>query len=390
MTLPFAMTWARRVELPDPPSGRYDAASQGWLPSVLRPASGASGTAAALRVPTAVRRDAGAVVIFTRKFDPHSDVVVDALNALQVPVVRVNGESLTRDWSIEWRPDGSGCTLRMLDEPFREVSLTNEVRCAYYRRSLPLEDHPEVGGGAAARFAEAENESLLRSLYAYPSLPWLSPPHMVERARQKAPQLALATEMGLRTPRTIITNDPARARRFAENLDYNVIVKPLHSATLECEDEAYDLFTRRLSQSDIAEASERMRVAPVVLQEFLKRSAEIRVTIVGSDVFATSITTSLPSDPVISDRRLEASNAGGASYAAVQLPAPLAAVLLRLVRRMGLRTASIDLIRTSDGDYYFLELNPNGSWYWLELETGQPIAAAMARVLAEVGSGPAA
>ena len=34
-----------------------------------------------------------------------------------------------------------------------------------------------------------------------------------------------------------------------------------------------------------------------------------------------------------------------------------------------------------DGDYVFLEVNPAGQWLFIELETGQPVSAAVARLL---------
>jgi hypothetical protein len=43
--------------------------------------------------------------------------------------------------------------------------------------------------------------------------------------------------------------------------------------------------------------------------------------------------------------------------------------------------ASIDMIVTPDGDFVFLELNPNGQWLWLELDLGLPLVAAMADLL---------
>jgi D-alanine-D-alanine ligase-like ATP-grasp enzyme len=46
-----------------------------------------------------------------------------------------------------------------------------------------------------------------------------------------------------------------------------------------------------------------------------------------------------------------------------------------------LRFAALDFIVTPDGEYVFLEANPNGQWAWIEHETGLPIAAAIADAL---------
>jgi hypothetical protein len=47
----------------------------------------------------------------------------------------------------------------------------------------------------------------------------------------------------------------------------------------------------------------------------------------------------------------------------------------------GLNFASLDMIVTPDGEFVFLELNPNGQWLWLEFELGLPLVASMADLL---------
>ena len=43
---------------------------------------------------------------------------------------------------------------------------------------------------------------------------------------------------------------------------------------------------------------------------------------------------------------------------------------------------AIDLRRTPEGDYVFLEINPAGQWIFVEEKTGQPMTDAMAKLLA--------
>lgn len=56
---------------------------------------------------------------------------------------------------------------------------------------------------------------------------------------------------------------------------------------------------------------------------------------------------------------------------------------MALVRQWGLRFCAADFVVTPDERYYFVDLNPNGEWGWIEKETGLPIAAAVAELLAE-------
>ena len=59
----------------------------------------------------------------------------------------------------------------------------------------------------------------------------------------------------------------------------------------------------------------------------------------------------------------------------------MGAALRRVMERFGLNFASLDMIVTPDGEFVFLELNPNGQWLWLEYELGLPLVAGMADLL---------
>jgi glutathione synthase/RimK-type ligase-like ATP-grasp enzyme len=52
------------------------------------------------------------------------------------------------------------------------------------------------------------------------------------------------------------------------------------------------------------------------------------------------------------------------------------------MRRLGLVYGAIDLRLTGDGRYVFLEINPAGQFRYVEEQTGQPLAAALAARLA--------
>jgi glutathione synthase/RimK-type ligase-like ATP-grasp enzyme len=73
--------------------------------------------------------------------------------------------------------------------------------------------------------------------------------------------------------------------------------------------------------------------------------------------------------------------AGAREHEIFDLPEQVKASIRRLVASFGLNFASIDLILTPEGEFVFLDLNPNGQWLWLELELGLPLSATMADLL---------
>ena len=75
---------------------------------------------------------------------------------------------------------------------------------------------------------------------------------------------------------------------------------------------------------------------------------------------------------------------GGARFDATDLPPRLETRLRALMDHLGLVYGAIDLRRTPDDDYVFLEINPAGEWLFVEERTGQPITRGFASLLAEL------
>jgi glutathione synthase/RimK-type ligase-like ATP-grasp enzyme len=55
---------------------------------------------------------------------------------------------------------------------------------------------------------------------------------------------------------------------------------------------------------------------------------------------------------------------------------------MTLMRGLGIDYGAIDMRRTADGEYYFLEVNPAGQWLFVEQRTEQPITKALVDLLA--------
>jgi glutathione synthase/RimK-type ligase-like ATP-grasp enzyme len=66
----------------------------------------------------------------------------------------------------------------------------------------------------------------------------------------------------------------------------------------------------------------------------------------------------------------------------IPLPPEVEARCRDLSKRLRLPVAGIDLRRTPDGEWYCFEVNPSPGFTYYESKTGQPIAAAIAGLLA--------
>jgi len=94
--------------------------------------------------------------------------------------------------------------------------------------------------------------------------------------------------------------------------------------------------------------------------QHISNKTDIRVTIIGDKLSAVRILSD--GSPVAGDWRITPKES--LQYDDFNLPEPITSACLTLARKLRLEFAAIDLLET-EGEYYFLEVNPTGEWGWL-------------------------
>jgi glutathione synthase/RimK-type ligase-like ATP-grasp enzyme len=264
------------------------------------------------------------------------------------------------EWSGDWNVAG----LAGID--------VAELNVMWWRRPQPFRPADEMRAYEDRMFVLGECAAAVAGLWSCLDAVWVNDPDRDEAASRKMWQLKVASELGLRVPRTCMTNSPQRAREFLDAEPGPVIYKAF-SATPETWRE-----TRVVSDEQRAQLDQ-VRLAPVIFQEAIAGGCDLRVTVVGDRIFPAQIVG--PAGGYEYDFRV---HTGDASITAVTLPHEIESMLRALMHRFGLWYGAIDLRRTPDGDYVFLEINPAGQWLFVEYETAQPISKALATMLADL------
>ncbi|MCG3776438.1 MAG: hypothetical protein JW395_3297 [Nitrospira sp.] len=187
----------------------------------------------------------------------------------------------------------------------------------------------------------------------------------------------MAARLGFRVPPTIISNQPSRVREFANGRQ--VVAKAVSSGYVQAPEGNRAIFTSVVPDTDF-EDLDGLRLAPVIFQELIPKSRDIRVTVVGQQVFAAEILSQERASSRIDWRATDDPNLEHRPHV---LPESVGAACIYLVRELGLRFGAIDLALTTAGDYVFFEINPNGEWAWIEDQCGYPIAHTIALFLAK-------
>jgi glutathione synthase/RimK-type ligase-like ATP-grasp enzyme len=178
-------------------------------------------------------------------------------------------------------------------------------------------------------------------------------------------QAQLIRRYGFLTPETLITNEPELVFDFYQE-HRQVIYKSISGVRS---------IVQQLDESDLPRLPQ-IRWCPTQFQEKVE-GTDVRVHTVGEQLFATAAVTTA------TDYRYAYRQVGdGADLQPTELPSELTERCIGLAKGLGLAFAGIDLKITPDGQVYCFEVNPSPAFSYYEMNTGQPIAATVARYLA--------
>lgn len=306
------------------------------------------------------------LLLVTNRRDITIDYVVAELKHRQTPFFRLNTEDLpAARCTMAAFPRGAW-SLSFGD---RELKGSN-VKAAYFRRPAQPASNSAIADEGEREYAEAEWGALLKSLYARLEGMWLNSPFDIFAAEDKPKQLMLASEIGFNVPQVVITNDITSVREVIQAGP--AIGKPLRQALINGEQERVIFTTRleHLSDSD----SDAIAMAPFIAQTEIKKQYDVRVTVVGSQVFPTAIRSQEHEETIVDWRQ---GCRPDLKHERIDLPSEVEEQCAALMKRLNLRYGAIDFICDQQGKLWFLEINPNGQWAWIENLTGYPIAAAI-------------
>ena len=251
-----------------------------------------------------------------------------AVEALAARVVMVDQRRTLSTRLLE-RP--SGPVLRQADRvlPLAEVT-------AAYPRPYPFPPRAARDGPAplVALRHVARLEIGLWQWAATTAATVVNRPGPAASNSTKPMQTRAAAACGFRVPDTLLTNDAEQARAFAARHG-QVIYKAAGGART---------ITGLLDPADTRRLA-RLSTCPTYFQRYIA-GRNVRVHVVGSDVSAVEIT----SDAIDYRRDVQ-------EMTPVAVPERVAAACLAVTRTLGLLVTGIDLIRTPEGEWYFLEAN---------------------------------
>ncbi|NGO07086.1 hypothetical protein G5C60_05305 [Streptomyces sp. HC44] len=304
------------------------------------------------------------VLILTSEEDVTADMVVSKLHETGTPVMRLDPADL---------PGKAVLSVEYAHGDFDgHLSVNGHVLSMRGLRSVWMRRPGEPAAHAAhpSPWLTAETRQALYGMLHSASTRWMNHPHNADRARLKPWQSRVAHLSGFAVPPTVFTTAPRLAQQFAEE-HRHVVVK---SASGPPPGDSGLALPTTLIGSDADFSS--VAAGPALLQRYIPKRADIRLTCVGTRLFAARKT----AEPGQVDGRYGDT---GHAWEAVSVPSRIATSVHEYVALAGLAYAAFDFAEDEDGIWWFLECNQGGQFGFVELETGQPISEAVALWLSQ-------
>ncbi len=319
------------------------------------------------------------VLIVTFSHDNESiPLVIKALETMGKKAFRLDTDRYPTEVKIDLYSGDQKAGI--ITDGEQELELT-EVSSVWYRRMRHGQKLPDSMDSQFREVSLKECRLSIRGMIA--SLPGfhLDPIAKVERTNHKQLQLQVARQLGLLIPRTLTSNNPEAVKQFAQDCQTTGIVTKMFSqfAIYGENKEEMVVFTSPVTDEDL-DNLDGLQFCPMTFQENIPKALELRITIVGKQIFTAAID-SQQLDGAIYDWRKEG-RALHQQWQSYDLPQTIEKRLFELMKYFGLNYGAIDMIVTPDQRYIFLEINPVGEFFWLELYSPHfPISQAIAEIL---------
>lgn len=288
-----------------------------------------------------------------------TDNVIDWLEIKQVQFKRINGVDLIKN-----KINISISDIEIYIN--NEIIILSNINVFWYRRLLPYNYFLSEYGNLTK--SKILNFELIRNIqseyykirdfigYLYKDKKWLS--KFDSSSLNKLEVLNFAMSFGLIIPETLITTSKKEILKFKEK-HKNIIVKNISEVLgLPIDNKAYVSYTHLVDDNDFNNISS--KIYPSLVQKNIFKIYELRIFYLNGS-FSSMAIFSQNDDKTKTDFRVYNQEKPNRNVPYL-LPKGVQEKLELLMNKLNLNCGSIDMIKSINGDYVFLEINPVGQF----------------------------
>lgn len=293
------------------------------------------------------------------------DIFFEYLTAKSIPYFRLNSDHLNHLQKISIYED----FFELTDELGNTVN-SKDIKAVWHRKAWGISVPQELDESYQKIFMK-EYSSLRYNLLTFlENIPWINPlenEHKVDG--NKMLQLKIAEKNNLIIPKTIFSNDPEKITAFFHEHCNGKMVAKLHGVISKSMSGENFLSTNIIDENSLENISD-IEYCPMIFQPYIDKEYELRIVYLDGEFFTGKINNSENADWRIAQ--------GNYFWSAYDLAEDIKINLTSMMKEIGLYIGAIDMIKSKNGNYYFLEVNPQGEWGMLQKELNFPIAERIA------------
>lgn len=246
--------------------------------------------------------------------------------------------------------------------------ITNKTcKSIYYRKPL-FEELDKIFDSSYHNYMHRETYSVIEGIVESFGGKVLTKPSKLRVADNKVVQALKAKQFSFKIPDLFITNSH---KSLAQLHTKTSVVKPISCGEIILNSKKEYVQTN-IFDSNIEQGG--LKYAPAYFQEYIEKDFESRVTIIGNDIFTINIHSENKIDWRKKNNIIE--------YELGTAPYDIEQQCKLFMKSFDIQFGCFDFI-INNNEWYFLEMNANGQWAWLELETKANISESIVSYLNE-------
>lgn len=303
------------------------------------------------------------VLILSEEKDHSTHKVMDWLVSMNENVVRINNEDEVHFYDYVFDDTKIDFRIRVR----QEIDLAySQIKSYWYRRGnfhFPIKKlaYEEVSFSKPLEdFLNFENQKinqlLHRLLIDKPSIG-----SIFHNSTNKLYNLLRARDVGLKTPATIITSKKKELIEFFTRHHGAIISKAIGEGISEVmtkENASLEGYASTMEWSHLQELPKRF--FPTLFQERLEKKWEIRTFYLDGEYYSSAIFSQSDPQTKVDFRRYNTQKENRTPP--FKLPTAVNEKLKKFMLATNMNSGVVDMVYTSNGEFYFLEVNPVGQF----------------------------
>ncbi|SEB94809.1 ATP-GRASP peptide maturase, grasp-with-spasm system [Tenacibaculum sp. MAR_2009_124] len=173
--------------------------------------------------------------------------------------------------------------------------------------------------------------------------------------------LSLANKLSICIPKTRVISKKSQILEFQKEVNNSLITKSIYEPIAAMDDDLkqrHISYTNELTESILDKIPDYF--SPSLVQERVEKDFEIRTFVMGENFYSMAIFSQNNEKTAVDFRRYDRKKPN--RNIPFTLPEELTIKIKELLKIIGFNTGSIDIIKSKNGKYYFLEINSVGQF----------------------------